>query len=368
MSKDDYLTKQIITYMGNKRKLIKHIEIIVDNLTNIEGRKLSIGDGFAGSGIVSRLFKTKASKLYTNDISEYSYFLNSCYLANVDDKLNKNIISFVQNANLIADTNKLSIDNAFVSKYWAPKGTISENHRVYFTEQNGIRIDLIRNYIDTLPSDIKPFILAPLIVKSSIHNNTNGQFSAFYKDGNIGAYGGAKGVDVKRITTPITIEPPLFINNSCKVFISKDDTNNWITKIPPLDLVYYDPPYNKHPYNIYYFLLDIIAKWDKTIEIPDTYRGQPKNWKKSDYNSSTKAINAFTHLIQNTKAKYIVISYNNGGILSIDTIDSILSKFGKVEKIPIDHNVYNRLKGISNYKRVKEDKKVQEFLWLLTTQ
>ena len=77
--------------------------------------------------------------------------------------------------------------------------------------KNGIRIDLIRNYIDTLPSDIKPFILAPLIVKSSIHNNTNGQFSAFYKDGNIGAYGGAKGVDVKRITTPITIEPPLLI-------------------------------------------------------------------------------------------------------------------------------------------------------------
>ena len=135
MSKDDYLTKQIITYMGNKRKLIKHIEIIVDNLTNIEGRKLSIGDGFAGSGIVSRLFKTKLPNFTPMTFPNIVIFFNSCYLANVDDKLNKNIISFVQNANLIADTNKLSIDNAFVSKYWAPKGTISENHRVYFTEQ-----------------------------------------------------------------------------------------------------------------------------------------------------------------------------------------------------------------------------------------
>ena len=48
-----------------------------------------------------------------------------------------------------------------------------------------------------------------------------------------------------------------------------------------LDIVYYDPPYNKHPYNIYYFLLDIVNNMDLDIEVPDTYRGQPKGWKKS---------------------------------------------------------------------------------------
>ena len=36
---DDYLTKQIITYMGNKRKLLKHIKEIVINLEEKTIRK-----------------------------------------------------------------------------------------------------------------------------------------------------------------------------------------------------------------------------------------------------------------------------------------------------------------------------------------
>ena len=48
-------------------------------------------------------------------------------------------------------------------------------------------------------------------------------------------------------------------------------------KISECDIMYYDPPYNKHPYCIYYFLLDIINNWDIEQEIPDTNRGQPKN-------------------------------------------------------------------------------------------
>ena len=46
-------------------------------------------------------------------------------------------------------------------------------------------------------------------------------------------------------------------------------------------------------------------------------------------------------------------------------MDAILEQFGEVTKIPINHKVYNRLKGISNYKRKQEYKDVKEFLWLL---
>ena len=77
------------------------------------------------------------------------------------------------------------------------------------------------------------------------------------------------------------------------------DTNEWVKKIPKLDLVYYDPPYNKHPYSIYYFLLDILNNWD-SIEIPDTNRGQPLTWNKSMYNSITYAEKTFEDLIDNT--------------------------------------------------------------------
>ena len=65
------------------------------------------------------------------------------------------------------------------------------------------------------------------------------------------------------------------------------------------------PPYNKHPYNIYYFLLDIINNWDTDIEIPETYRGQPKNWKKSPYCSFVKAKKSFEDLIKKYSFKNI---------------------------------------------------------------
>ena len=144
------------------------------------------------------------------------------------------------------------------------------------------------------------------------------------------------------------------------------DTNEWAKQLASVDIVYYDPPYNKHPYNIYYFLLDIINTWDKTAQIPDTNRGQPDDRIKSLYNSMSKAKDAMDDLLQNTKAKYIILSYNDGGIIPIPVLDELLAKHGKsVDKIPIDHKTYNRLKGISNYKRTKEYKAVKEFIYVL---
>ncbi len=364
---NDYLEKQIITYMGNKRKIIPYISDIIDELEKKEGHKLKMGDGFSGSGVVSRLFKMKADSLYSNDLAGYSVTLNKCFLENPNKNTITDIHKYIELANKHVDSTDLNKNNMFISKHWSPQGTINENHRVYFTEENGKRIDLYRDYINTVPEHIQPFLLAQLIIKSSIHNNTNGQFSAFFKDktAKFGKYGGDKGVDYKRITTPITLENPVLFNNNCKTYISQADTNVWCKKIPELDLVYYDPPYNKHPYNIYYFLLDIINNWDKTIKVPSTNRGQPKDWKQSHYNSIKHAKDAFSELICNTNSKYILLSYNDGGIISIDDIDSILDKMGEVSKIPINHKVYNRLKGISNYKRKQEYKDVKEFLWLL---
>lgn len=367
--KNDYLEKQIITYMGNKRKIISYISDIVDELEKKEGHSLTIGDGFSGSGIVSRLFKTKASSLYSNDLAGYSLTLNQCFLDNPTPKKIEEITKYIHLANEHVETKTLSDNDMFVSKHWSPQGTINENHRVYFTEENGRRIDLYRNFITTLPKKIQPFVLSQLLIQCSVHNNTNGQFSAFFKDksAKIGKYGGENNIDYKRITAPISLEQPILVKHDCNVFISQNDTNQWCKKIPELDLIYYDPPYNKHPYNIYYFLLDIINNWDKSITVPNTNRGQPKDWKQSQYNSLKRAKETFIDLISNTKAKYILLSYNNGGIIPIEQMDAILEQFGEVSKIPINHKVYNRLKGLSNYKRKQEYKDVKEFLWLVQT-
>jgi adenine-specific DNA-methyltransferase len=361
----DYLKDQIITYMGNKRKLLHKIKEIIVNLEEVEGKKLDIGDGFSGSGIVSRLFKQHSNKLYSNDIADYSETLNKCYLSNINHEEYKTLNKYIETANKHADKKTKKYNKPYVSGNWSPKDKITPNCRVYFTKENGERIDILRNYIATIPEYYQPFLLAPLLVECSIHNNTNGQFSAFYKNGDKGQYGGKHNIDVKRITSPITLKMPVHDNNKCKVTINKMDTNKWVKQIPKLDLVYYDPPYNKHPYIIFYFLLNIINNWDLKLAIPDTNRGQPLNWEKSEYNSTCKAESALENLIENTNSSYILLSYNNGGIIKLDKLQQILSKYGKVTKIPVEHKTYNKLKGLSEYKRKKEKEEIKEYFWLL---
>jgi len=361
---DIFLKKQIITYMGNKRKLLTQIGEIVDMVKIELNKKLITADAFSGSGVVSRLLKTKSKKLFVNDISGYSKTLNQCYLATPSTIMKNNLGEYIEAANKFADSD-ISVPK-WIQKHWAPSGTIKKDHRVYFTEQNGKRIDRYRHFINMIPAEYQHFLLANLLVECSIHNNTNGQFSAFYKDENgVGKYGGKKEVDLRRITSPITLNMPIFSPSPCEIVISQEDSNKWVKKMDDVDLIYLDPPYNKHPYSIYYFMLDIINKWDINEPIPATNRGQPKTWIKSDYNSFIKAEEAFTQLIMAIKAKYILLSYNNKGIIPIKTIETILEKRGKLYKFPLNHKTYNKLKGIANYKRKKEWEDVKEYLWLV---
>ena len=368
---DDYYKKQIITYLGNKRKFVNIIEDIIKKIQDKHKKKLSIGDGFSGSGILSRVFKNNSNRLYTNDIAGYSNTINNCYLSKPTAATINKIKIHIDKANQFVDEEwERNTDiPRYVQQYWAPSShTITKKDRVFFTYENGKRIDAYMYYIlNSVPEKLKHFLLAPLLVEVSIHNNTNGQFSSYYKDkSGKGKYGGEKEIDLNRITSPIKLPYPIFSKQGTKkVNVSQMDTNEWVKTIPKLDLVYYDPPYNKHPYNIYYFLLDIVNNWDTSIEIPDTYRGQPKNWLKSDYCSRKKAQTAFKDLIENTKSKYILISYNNGGIIPLTELDKILKQYGSVEKIPVTHKTYNKLKGIANYKRKETKKETKEFLWLL---
>jgi len=364
---DEFLKKQIITYMGNKRKFINIIGDIVDSVkSELNTDKLVLADGFSGSGIISRLFKIKANSLHVNDIAGYSQTLNQCYLSTPSKKKQAKIKTLIDKANKFAHSEDTIQYEPWIQLHWAAKKVITKDQRVYYTEKNGKLIDRYRSFVNSLPEKDKPYVLAPLLVESSIHNNTNGQFSAFYKDEEgVGKFGGKKEIDVKRITTPIKLPMPHFSLNPCQVSISRMDTNEWIKTIPEVDLVYYDPPYNKHPYSIYFFMLDIINDWKTDIEIPNTNRGQPKNWFKSKYNSFTHAKAAFEDLIKHTKSKFILLSYNNGGIIPLSELEAVLERYGKLMKIPVEHKTYRKLQGIANYKRKKEHEDVKEFLWLL---
>jgi adenine-specific DNA-methyltransferase len=360
---DNYLKAQIITYLGNKRKLVKPIEEIILELKREilkikPDKKLICGDGFSGSGIISRMLKIHSDKLYTNDLAGYSETINRSFLDTPSKYTLKKIKEYVEKANDYVE-NSNDKEEKWIQLHWTPSPD-STHGRFYYTLENAKRIDRYRQYIKTIPKKYQSYLLSSLLIESSIHTNTNGQFSAYFKK-----LGGNNSTDIKRITDKIVLKNPIFNDNKCNIQITRKNTNDWITTINDMDIVYYDPPYNKHPYHIYYFLLDIINDWDTTQEIPETYRGQPTDWTKSDYNSSVKALKTFENLIKNTKSKYIIISYNNDGIIPISDLEKMLKTYGKLQKKQLEHKTYNKLKGIANYKRKEQKKKLEEYIYIL---
>ena len=81
-----YLTDQLITYIGNKRSLLPAIGEATEKVCAEIGRdRIRVFDGFAGSGVVSRLFKRFASEIVSNDIESYARIIGECFLTNRDE-------------------------------------------------------------------------------------------------------------------------------------------------------------------------------------------------------------------------------------------------------------------------------------------
>jgi adenine-specific DNA-methyltransferase len=357
-----FLSEQIITYMGNKRKLLDFIEVPVNIIKKKLGKsKLNILDGFSGSGVVSRYFKQHSNIIHTNDMEKYVEIINKCYLSNkseFDENIIKDNIDYLNNI-----STKIKI-NGIIRKNYSPvdDDDIKKDDRCFYTNENANIIDTIRNEIDNL--DDQHFYLAPLLYKSSINCNTSGVFKGFYKDKNtkIGKFGGTNSDALSRITDGISLPYPIFSNYESEYHIHRGDTNQIVKQInTELDLAYFDPPYNQHPYGSNYFMLNVILENKVNEKLLSKISGIPNNWNKSEWNRKTTIKNTFEELIQNTNSKYILISYNNEGFLSYYDFFSILEKYGKVEYFEKDYTVFRG----GNIKSNNRSSKVKELLFLL---
>ena len=69
MEDSNYLSNQLITYIGNKRTFLGQISKIVMYIKERIGKQyLRTFDGFSGSGIVSRFLKAHSSFIASNDL------------------------------------------------------------------------------------------------------------------------------------------------------------------------------------------------------------------------------------------------------------------------------------------------------------
>lgn len=358
-----FFSSHLITYIGNKRRLAPFLYKGFSKIRDKIGKKkLIVLDGFVGSGAAARILKVFADELHVNDLEDYAETVNRAYLANkseIDIKELEKHINWLNENKLKTKSKKIG----FIEKNYAPKNDkdIKDGERVFYTTTNARIIDNVRRLINDIPEKYRHFCLASLIVKASVHNNTSGVFKGFHKRNGIGHFGGQGENALTRIKQEISLDTPIFSDFECPVFVHKRDINELVkdSSLPVFDLVYYDPPYNQHPYGSNYFMLNIINE-GKAREIQDGVSGIAKEWNKSAYNKKKLAEEAMDKLLADTKARFIAISYNDEGIIPTENFKNILSRYGKWELMEQDYNTYRGSRNLRD-----RDIKVKEHLWIL---
>jgi adenine-specific DNA-methyltransferase len=299
-----------------------------------------------------------------NDLEKYSQLTNACYLSNTADIDITELQDIHQRLLNAVDSNPLS--DGFITELYSPKddNNIQAGERVFYTHRNAMYIDTMRQLISGVDLPLQKFFLAPLLSEASVHSNTSGMFKGFHKNKatGIGQFGGSNSDALLRIKGDIHLPFPVFSNFHCNSVIYNGDSNEIIKTAPEVDLAYIDPPYNQHPYGSNYFMLNLIAENERP-EALSKISGIAEGWNRSAYNKKPFAYQALTELVENIKAKFVLISFNSEGFITLDEMKSMLQKIGKVEVLKTNYSTFRGCRNLEN-----RAIHVTEYLYLLEKQ
>lgn len=311
-----------MNYIGSKLSLLNFLDDSISSVININKEKIVFCDGFAGTGIVGSYFKQKGYNIISNDIQYYSYVLNKSF-QEATNKVRTEFFDYL---------NKLPlIETGFIYNNFCFG---SGSNRMYFSDFNGKKIDTIRIGINDLYNNGKIsteeyyFYLASLIESADKCANTASVYGAFLKK--------LKKTAIKEIDFK-----PLNIISGNKGIVFNEDINNLVHEIEG-DILYLDPPYNHRQYSSNYHLLETLSLYDNPKLNGKT--GIRADSIKSKYCSKQYVKKELESLIKNCKFKYIFLSYNNEGLISISDIEGIFKKYG-------EYKIFTK-----EYKRFKADK------------
>ena len=310
-------------YIGNKTKLLDFIYETIQEYISIDSSIDKFYDLFSGTGSVSNHMKTTYN-IVANDILKSSFYVNKGLLQNKPN-LPENIFNIL---------NELE-EEGFIYNNYSETGS----NRLYFSALNGKKIDGIRNYLfsqlDSKKLSIIQFEYLIYCFIYAIHkvSNTTGVYGAYLKKLNGVAKNKLVMEELDIIETDKTIE---VYNKNCIDLLDKINEN---------DIVYIDPPYNSRQYNSNYHLLEtIVSSVDPKIKIvkgKESISGLPDNIESSKSAWCSKSlIEKEIEKIAKCKSKYVFMSYNNEGLISIENIEKIFEKYGKVIIKKMDHKKY----------------------------
>jgi len=340
-----------MNYIGSKYTLRPFLEQVFRRVT--DGSERVFCDIFAGTGAVGRHFKHLGLQVIANDLQYYAYVLNKAYIEINEAPTFSGLrahypAEIAEYRTLLGDPaeealafiNHLPRVSGFITQHYSPAGK-----RLYYTQENAEKADAIRQAIENWRAQqliTEPeyfYILCSLLEAIDQVANTASVYGAFLK---------AFKESAKR---PLTLRPLELWNHvsGCRVY--NEDANALIKEIE-CDVLYLDPPYNHRQYGANYHVLETIAAYDNPRLTGVTGM---RDYPRSRYCQQRSAKDALSELVRAARAKHILVSYNDEGVLSLEDIRDILGLRGTPQTFQTN---YNRFKA-DNGREYKRDATVE---------
>ena len=316
-------------YVGSKKGLLPFIRTALKHITIHK-----FADLFAGTGVVAGAYNSKNKTVITNDILYSNYICHQAWFS--DEPYNEQKIR-----EILTEYNALVIDEEnYATKNYAD---------LYFSYENASKIGHIRESIEQLKRNGKinqreySLLIMSLLyaTQTADVSRTVGHYMTYIKkpktDGKL------------QLRLPLAPSPATNRGNKCYNI----DALELIKTLPPVDVIYIDPPYTRQ-YSEYYHVLESIALWNYAPTFGKTRR---INTPKSDFSIKTKAVHAFSELVYQCKNKtrYILVSDNTDPRNHLKNIDIMetLSQHGKTRVFTQDYPAFHGAKtNLQNRERL----------------
>lgn len=313
----------MIKFIGSKRRLIPEILSRIESLDGVN----SVCDLFSGTSRVGQAVKRTGRHVHANDHLAFARVLAETLVAT-----DARTVDFAALTETIARLNRLpGVPGYFTQKY-------SEEAQ-FFQAMNAARIDTIREAIDEEPAEFRSILLTSLMLAADRVDSTTGVQMAYLKQWAPRAY------------EPMVMQTPELLPGEGTA--TQEDALELAAKVD-CDLVYLDPPYNQHRYLGNYHLWETLVLNDK----PETYGKANKRidvrTRPSLFNQKTTARAALAELIGSIKTRYLLLSFNDEGFVTLPEIESMLSAWGEFSASSIPYRRYVGASiGIHNHEGTK---------------
>ncbi|MFV1958406.1 MAG: DNA adenine methylase [Planctomycetota bacterium] len=303
-----------IKYLGSKRKLIPVILPILRAL----GRDCTVLDLFSGTGRVGHALKRDGYRVLSNDYLACGHVIAQCYIqADAEDWLREATM-------LVDELNHLKGEPGYFTDSFCVQSR-------YFQPKNGARVDAIREAIERkgLHPELRAILLVSLMEAADRVDSTTGVQMAYLKSW------------APRAHKDLELRVPELLPRARG---GKGEAHQMeaqsAVRVLEADIAYLDPPYNQHSYLGNYHIWESLVLWDK----PETYGIACKRidcrTRKSDFNRRRSFSTAWRRVVQDVRARYLVISFNNEGFIGREDMERLLASRGEVVVVENDCKRY----------------------------